>query len=85
MTGPQYFGRSVLLAYANPVRAGYSLDPTDILYGTPRDAADDNYNSYDPFGPSQALPVGHAVKWATRTFTTTREHFCFPSIACGAG
>ncbi len=41
--------------YANPVRAGYSMDPTDIMFGTPRDAADDNYNSYDPY-PALTLP-----------------------------
>ena len=34
-------------SYANPVRAGYSLDISDILGGIPRDAADDNYNSFD--------------------------------------
>ena len=39
--------------YANPVRAGYSLDIGDVVNGVPRDAADDNNNSYDPY------PLGH--------------------------
>ena len=33
----------------NPVRAGYSMDIGDIINGLPRDAADDNFNAYDPF------------------------------------
>jgi hypothetical protein len=49
---PQYVD-VVFQAYNNPVRAGYSMDPTDIIYGTPRDMADDNYNSFDPW------PLGH--------------------------
>ncbi|MGO9921897.1 MAG: hypothetical protein ACLQIB_45285 [Isosphaeraceae bacterium] len=52
--GPPYqFVDVVRPNYSNPVRAGYSMDPTDLLFGTPRDAADDNYNSYDPW------PLGH--------------------------
>jgi hypothetical protein len=39
--------------YTNPVRAGYSLDISDILNGVPRDAADDNFNAFDPY------PIGH--------------------------
>ncbi|MGC8642550.1 MAG: hypothetical protein ACP5XB_22060, partial [Isosphaeraceae bacterium] len=48
--------------YANPVRAGYSYDISDILNNPvdpltgmayPRDAADDNYNAFDPY------PIGH--------------------------
>jgi hypothetical protein len=47
--------------YSNPVRAGYSFDVSDYSVaqttygdiGFPRDAADDNYNSFDPF------PLGH--------------------------
>ena len=35
--------------YHNPVRAGYSMDPSDIYNNSPRDGADDNYNSFDPF------------------------------------
>ena len=37
----------------NSVRAGYSMDIGDIINGLPRDAADDNFNAFDPF------PVGH--------------------------
>jgi hypothetical protein len=40
--------------YTDPVRAGYSLNLRDILLGLPPDAADDNFNTYDPF------PIGHA-------------------------
>ena len=35
--------------YANPVRAGYSINIRDILSGLPPDAADDNFNTYDPY------------------------------------
>ena len=35
--------------YQNPVRAGYSLNITDIINGVPPDAADDNFNTYDPY------------------------------------
>jgi len=45
-SAPQYVS-VVTTNYANPVRAGYSLDIGDILNGVPRDAADDNYNSFD--------------------------------------
>jgi hypothetical protein len=51
--GSHQFVDVVTPAYTNPVRAGYAMDPTDIMFGTPRDAADDNYSSYDPF------PIGH--------------------------
>ena len=44
---------SANLPYNNPVRAGYSLDPGDLASGQPRDSADDNYNSFDPY------PFGH--------------------------
>src|SRR5208337_4318590 len=37
--------------YNNLVRAGFSLDPSDYNNGTPLDAADDNYNSFDPYPP----------------------------------
>jgi hypothetical protein len=37
--------------YNNPIRAGYSMDPQDIINTVPRDAADDNYNTFDPFPP----------------------------------
>ena len=37
--------------YNNGVRAGYSLDVSDIQAQIPRDAADDNYNSFDPYPP----------------------------------
>jgi hypothetical protein len=43
----------VTTSYANPVRAGYSLDISDVVNGVPRDAADDNFNSFDPYS------VGH--------------------------
>jgi hypothetical protein len=35
--------------YRNPVRAGYSRDIGDTFSGSPRDAADDNFNSFDPY------------------------------------
>jgi large repetitive protein len=35
--------------YTNPVRAGYSINIRDIINGLPPDAADDNYNTFDPF------------------------------------
>ena len=41
----------VTTTYNNRIRAGYSLDTTDIVNGIPRDAADDNYNSFDPYPP----------------------------------
>ncbi|QEH38168.1 hypothetical protein OJF2_67660 [Aquisphaera giovannonii] len=40
--------------YNNQVRAGYSLDPTDQVSGQARDAADDNFNSFDPYPPLSA-------------------------------
>jgi hypothetical protein len=49
-SGPPAFGW-VTPNYANPVRAGYSQDIGDLLNGTPRDAADDNYNTFDPYPP----------------------------------
>ncbi len=39
--------------YNDPARAGYSQDIGDVLNGTPRDAADDNFNAFDPY------PLGH--------------------------
>jgi hypothetical protein len=41
--------------YNSRVRAGYSIDPGDLYYGPVRDAADDNYNTFDPAPP---VPVG---------------------------
>jgi hypothetical protein len=38
-------------AYNNRVRAGFSEDPGDLMNGLARDAADDNYNSFDPYPP----------------------------------
>ncbi len=57
MTNPHYLG-VVTTSYQNPVRAGYSMDIGDILNGQPRDAADDNYNSFDPYPgyPQVATP-----------------------------
>ena len=40
---------TVTINYQNPVRAGYSEDFGDVLNGVSRDAADDNYNSFDPY------------------------------------
>src|SRR5208337_118871 len=37
--------------FNNRIRAGYSEDITDVLNDIPRDAADDNYNSFDPYPP----------------------------------
>ncbi len=62
----------IQIGYANPVRAGYSFDPTDLLTainnGTaydgsgdpifPRDAADDNYNAFDVFPPRITGEIG---------------------------
>jgi len=45
------------LNWANPVRAGYSEDIGDILNGLPRDAADDNYNSYDAYPSTITNPA----------------------------
>jgi len=58
--GPQPLNL-VQSTYIDPVRAGYSFDVSDMFtyglnYGNtpfPRDAADDNYNAFDPF------PAGH--------------------------
>ena len=38
-------------SYNSRVRAGYSIDVSDMENGIPRDAADDNYNSFDPYPP----------------------------------
>jgi large repetitive protein len=48
--------------YNNPVRAGYSFGPTDWVNGTPRAAADDNNNQFDPF------PLGHSGEVNDRDF-----------------
>ena len=49
-------------AYNDHVRAGYSWDPGDLVNGLPRDAADDNFNSFDPYPPGHtgevAVPPG---------------------------
>ena len=47
--------------YANPVRAGYSINIRDILSGLPPDAADDNFNTYDPY-PMRPLPLGSVTE-----------------------
>jgi large repetitive protein len=44
--------------YSNPVRAGYSINIRDILSGLPPDAADDNFNTYDPFPLRQTTVNG---------------------------
>ena len=41
----------VMPNFNNRIRAGYSIDVTDLIYGIPRDAADDNYNSFDCYPP----------------------------------
>ena len=53
----------VSASYTNPVRAGYSINIKDILNGLPPDAADDNFNAYDPFPFRQqaAGPYGGEV------------------------
>ena len=47
VVGPNYSSQTGMLG--NQVRAGYSMDISDLLGGLPRDAADDNFNSFDPF------------------------------------
>lgn len=51
---PPNFFNFVGQNYNNQVRAGYSIDVSDIQSGNPRDGADDNYNSFDPFPPLAA-------------------------------
>ena len=51
----QQFVNLVTTNYHNSIRAGYSLDIGDILNGVPRDAADDNFNSYDPYPAYDAI------------------------------
>ncbi len=36
-------------SYANPVRAGYSVNINDIMNGLAPDVGDDNFNTYDPY------------------------------------
>ena len=45
-------------SYNNHIRAGFSLDLSDFNNGTPRDVADDNLNSFDPYPP---ITVGGRV------------------------
>ena len=47
VVGPNYSSQGGMLG--NQVRAGYSMDIGDLMNGLPRDAADDNFNSFDPF------------------------------------
>ena len=71
-------------SYSNSVRAGYSLDFSDIMNGTPRDAADDNYNSFRPVsGLHDALRI--TASSATSTSTTPPARSSSPSSGCGAG
>ena len=44
--------------FNNRIRAGYSMDITDVINDIPRDAADDNLNSFDPYPP---ITVGSRV------------------------
>ncbi len=57
--GPQYVN-VVMSNYSNPVRAGYSNNIKDIMNGLPPDAADDNYNCFDPF-PLRSSPNSAGV------------------------
>ena len=41
----------VIPTFNNRIRAGFSLDVSDYNNGTPRDVADDNLNSFDPYPP----------------------------------
>jgi hypothetical protein len=68
---PAYFNL-VTANYNNLVRAGFSLDPSDYNNGTPRDAADDNYNSFDPF------PTGHTGEVGDNDFLDAAGAFLFP-------
>ena len=53
------FGKYYVDAFFNnSVRAGYSEDPGDIINGAVRDAADDNYNSFDPWPSRTTGEVG---------------------------
>ena len=55
-TGPPF--NLVMPTFNNRIRAGYSMDVTDLVNGIPRDAADDNLNSFDPYPP---ITVGGRV------------------------
>ena len=66
--------------YHNPIRAGYSMDVSDLVNGSPRDAADDNFNSFDPWSPGP-----HWARSGTWISTTRRERFICRSIGYGAG
>ena len=49
--------------YNNHVRAGTRRIPGDLINGQPRDAADDNYNSFDPYPagtPARPPAIGRA-------------------------
>ncbi len=48
-TGIASFVNVVTTSYANPVRAGYSVNINDIMNGLAPDAGDDNFNTYDPY------------------------------------
>jgi hypothetical protein len=60
------------LPYNNPVRAGYSLDPGDLANGQPRDSADDNFNSFDPY------PFGHSGEVGDLDFLDTMGALILP-------
>ncbi|MGO9597590.1 MAG: hypothetical protein ACLP7Q_06170 [Isosphaeraceae bacterium] len=68
---PAYFNL-VTANYNDLVRAGFSLDPSDYNNGTPRDAADDNYNSFDPF------PPGHTGEFGDLDFLDPAGAFLLP-------
>ncbi len=67
-SGTPSYVNLVGINYANPVRAGYSINIRDILNGLPPDIADDNFNCYDPFPlPNSTDP--HAVQQSDGTNT----------------
>ena len=68
--------------FNNRIRAGYSIDVTDLINGTPRDAADDNLNSFDPYPPVTRLTAGWA-RSATSTSSIPPGLSCCPWSGCG--
>ena len=55
-TGTPSYVNVVGTSYANPVRAGYSINIKDILNGLAPDVGDDNFNTYDPY-PLRSVSV----------------------------
>ena len=48
---PPTYLSMVTTNYTNRIRAGFSLDISDLRRRHPRDVADDNFNSFDPYPP----------------------------------